>query len=83
MGKPSGGEEKLRLSCRAMDKGVEKALRAVDELEECRPQRLAAAASIMAEVYSAASNACLRGGPTSGQLKAVERLVVKLEALRS
>ncbi len=75
--------EAVRLSCRAMDTGVEKALKAVWELERERPTRLSQAASIMAEVYSTASNACLRGGPTSGQLKAVELLVAKIQKLRS
>ena len=76
-------DEELRLSCRAMDIGVERALKAVWELERERPTRLTQAASIMAEIYSTASNACLRGGPTSGQLKAVEALVAKIAKLRS
>ncbi len=75
--------EDIRLSCRTMDLAVSKALKVVDELEQQRPKRLAAAAQIMGEVYSTAANAVLCGGPTSGQLKAVGKMVAKLEDLRS
>lgn len=79
----TGKEEALRLSPRAMDLAVQKALKAVQMVEIERPKRLGAVAPIMAEIYSTAANACLCGGPTSGQLKAVETLIARIQGLKS
>jgi hypothetical protein len=83
MERKTGKEKELRLSPRAMDLAVWKALQAAQAVETERPKRLGAVAPVMAEIYSTAANACLCGGPTSGQLKAVETLVARIEGLRS